>query len=141
MKLEPIIQSKVSRKIKYQYSILTQVEFRKTVNDDLTCERAKATQMCRTVFWTLWEKARVGWFERIALKHIYYRMWNRSPVQVWCIIQDAQGWWTGMTQRDGMGREVGREFKIGNTCTPWLIHVNVWQKPPQYCKVITLQLK
>jgi len=24
---------------------------------------------------------------------------------------------------------------------PWLIHMNVWQKPPQYCKVISLQLK
>ena len=24
---------------------------------------------------------------------------------------------------------------------PWLTHVNVWQKPPQYCKVISLQLK
>ena len=24
---------------------------------------------------------------------------------------------------------------------PWLIHVNVWQKPPQYCKVISLQFK
>ena len=24
---------------------------------------------------------------------------------------------------------------------PWLVHVNVWQTPPQYCKVITLQLK
>ena len=24
---------------------------------------------------------------------------------------------------------------------PWLIHVNVWQKPLQYCKVISLQLK
>jgi len=24
---------------------------------------------------------------------------------------------------------------------PWLIHVNVWQKPPQYCNVISLQLK
>ena len=24
---------------------------------------------------------------------------------------------------------------------PWLIHVNVWQIPPQYCKVISLQLK
>ena len=24
---------------------------------------------------------------------------------------------------------------------PWWIHVNVWQKPPQYCKVISLQLK
>ena len=24
--------------------------------------------------------------------------------------------------------------------TPWLIHVNVWQNPQQYCKVISLQL-
>ena len=24
---------------------------------------------------------------------------------------------------------------------PWLIHVDVWQKTPQYCKEITLQLK
>lgn len=24
---------------------------------------------------------------------------------------------------------------------PWLMHVNVWQKSPQYCKVISLQLK
>ena len=29
------------------------------------------------------------------------------PVQVRCRIQGAQGWCTGMTQRDGMGREVG----------------------------------
>ena len=29
----------------------------------------------------------------------------------------------------------------GNACvTPWLICVNVWQKSPQYCKVISLQL-
>ena len=28
-----------------------------------------------------------------------------------------------------------------HTCVnPWLIHVNVWQKPLQYCKVISLQL-
>ena len=26
--------------------------------------------MYRTVFWTLWEKARVGWSERIALKRV-----------------------------------------------------------------------
>ena len=24
---------------------------------------------------------------------------------------------------------------------PWLIHVTIWQKPPQYHKVISLQLK
>ena len=32
--------------------------------------------------------------------------------------QGAQGWCTGMTQRDGMGREVGGGFRMGNTCTP-----------------------
>ena len=29
----------------------------------------------------------------------------------------------------------------GTHVNPWLIHVNVWQKPLQYCKVISLQLK
>ena len=66
----------------------------------------------------LWEKARVGWFERIALKHVYYHMWNRLPVQVWCMRQGTQGWCTGMTLRDGMGREEGEGFRMGNTCTP-----------------------
>ena len=28
----------------------------------------------------------------------------------------------------------------GIIINPWLIHVNVWQKPLQYCKVISLQL-
>ena len=28
----------------------------------------------------------------------------------------------------------------GKHANPWLIHVNVWQKPLQYCKVISLQL-
>ena len=29
-------------------------------NDDPVCETAKETQMYRTVFWTLWERERVG---------------------------------------------------------------------------------
>ena len=28
------------------------------------------------------------------------------------------GWCSGKTQRDGIGREVGRGFTIGNMCTP-----------------------
>ena len=44
--------------------------------------------------------------------------YKKSPVQVRCRIQDAWGWCTGMTQRDGMGREVGGGFRMGNTCTP-----------------------
>ena len=59
--------------------------------DNPICEIAKETQMYRTVFWTLWEKARVGWFERIALKHVKYHVWNELPVQVRCTILDAWG--------------------------------------------------
>ena len=32
--------------------------------------------------------------------------------------QGTPGWGTGMTLRDGMGREVGGAFRMGNTCTP-----------------------
>jgi len=53
--------------------------------------------------------------------------------------QGAQGWCTGITLRDGMEREVGGRFRMGNTCIP--MADSVWQKPPQYCKVISLQLK
>ena len=39
------------------------------------------------------------------------------------------------------GEEGGREVQDRLTCVYlWLIHVNVWQKLPQYCKVISLQL-
>ena len=42
----------------------------------------------------------------------------------------------------GMGwggrREGGSRW--GTHADPWLIHVNVWQKPLQYCKVFRLQL-
>ena len=42
---------------------------------------------------------------------------NRSPVQVPWMRQGAQGWSTGMTLRDEMGREEGVGFRMGNTCT------------------------
>ena len=41
-----------------------------------------------------------------------------------------------------MEREVGGRFKRdGTDVYLWLIHVDVWQKSSQYCKVIILQLK
>ena len=55
--------------------------------------------------------------------------------------QGTQGWCIGMTLRDGMGREVDGEFMMGTHVHMWLIHVNIWQKPLQYCKVINLQLE
>ena len=46
---------------------------------------------------------------------------------------NPEGW-------DGEGRGRGVQDQGAHIYT-WLIHVNVWQKSPQYCKVISLQLK
>ena len=43
------------------------------------------------------------------------------------MILDARGWCTGMTQRDGIGREVGGGSGLGTRVHPWQIHVDVWQ--------------
>ena len=41
-----------------------------------------------------------------------------------------------------MGRKMGRRFKKeGIYVYLWLIHVDVWHKPTQFCKAIILQLK
>ena len=40
----------------------------------------------------------------------------------------------------GWGGRRKRGSGWGTHVNPWLIHVNVWQKPLQYCKVISLQL-
>jgi len=43
--------------------------------------------------------------------------------------------------RGGIGWEVGGRFKREETLVYlWLIHGDVWQKPTQYCKAISLQL-
>ena len=57
----------------------------------------------------------------------------------WIYETVAQGSCTGKTQRDGMEREAGEGMGWGTHVNPWLIHVNVWQKSLQYCKVISLQ--
>ena len=54
-------------------------------------------------------------------------MRNELQVQVRCMIQDARGWCTGMTQRDGLGKEVGGDSGWETRVHPWRIHVDVWQ--------------
>ena len=109
-------------------------------NNNPICKTEKETQMYRTDFWTLWEKARVGCFKRTASKHVYHLGWNRSPAQAGCMRQvlgpGALGRPRGIRWR---GRWEGGSG-WGTHVNPWLIHVNVWQNPLQYCKVISLQL-
>ena len=66
----------------------------------------------------------------------------------WMHETSAWAWCTGKTQRDGVEREVGGGIRMGNTCKSMADSCQcmaktdniVWQKPLQYCKVISLQL-
>ena len=69
----------------------------------------------------------------MALKHANYHMWNESPVQVQCMIQDAGAGVLGWSR--GMGREMGGGFRMGHTCTPMADSSQCMAKPIQYCKV------
>ena len=54
--------------------------------------------------------------------------------------QGAQGWCTGTTLRDGMGREV-EGVQDGDTCIAVADSCQCMAKPIQYCNIISLQLK
>ena len=44
--------------------------------------------------------------------------------------------------KSGMGWEARRRFNRKGTCVHlWMIHVDEWQKPTQYCKAIIPQIK
>ena len=43
----------------------------------------------------------------------------------------------GLVQWDGMGREEGGGFRMGNTCIPMADSFQYMAKPIQYCKVKT----
>ena len=116
------------------------MEFKKEVMITLYAKQKKETQMYRADFRTLWEKARVGCSERIALKQVYYQGWNRSPSQVGCMRQVLKAGALGRPRGMGWGRRWEGGSGWGTHVNPWLIHVNVWQKSLQYCKVISLQL-
>ena len=50
-------------------------------------------------------------------------------------ILDAWGWCTGTTQREGMGRDEGGGFRMGNTGIPVMDSFRYLAKLTQHCKV------
>ena len=87
--------------------------------------RKKKTQIYRTVFWTLWEKARVGWFKRTALKHVYYLGQNRSPAQAGCMRQALGPGALGKPRGSGWRERWEGGSGWGTHVNPWLFHFNI----------------
>ena len=63
-----------------------------------------------------------------------------QPVQVGCMRQVLRPGALGRPRGMGWGGRWEGGSGWGTHVNTWLIHVNVWQKPPRYCKVISLQL-
>ena len=77
-------------------------------------------------FWTLWEKARVGYFKRTAcilpiVKQITSPGWMHET--------SAWAWCTGKTQRNQVEREVGGGIGMGNTCNSMADSCQCMTKP------------
>ena len=124
----------------YFYFIFLIYGILKDGNNNPIRKTEKETQMYRTDFGTLWEKVRVGCLERPESKHVYYQAWNRSPAQLGCMRQVLGAGALGRPRGMGWGGKWEGGSGWGIHVNPWLIHVSVWQKPLQYCKVISLQL-
>ena len=73
--------------------------------------------MYRIDFWTLGEgEGGMIWENGIETCIISYMKRITSPGSMHDT--DAWGWCTGMTQRDGTGREEEGGFRMGNMCIP-----------------------
>ena len=103
------------------------------------CAKQKKRHTYRTDFWTLGE-SEGGMFRENSIETSILSKVKQITSPSWMPETSAQGWCTGKTQRDGMGREAEGGSGWGSHVNPWLIQVNLWQKPLQCYKVISLQL-
>ena len=72
--------------------------------------------MYRTDFWTSVGEGKGGMFQENSIKRCIISRVKQITSPGWMHETIVQGWCTGKTQRDGMGREAGGGIGMGNTC-------------------------
>jgi len=80
------------------------------------------------------------WENSIETCILPYVKWMTSPSLMHVAGHTKLVHWDNPERWDGEGGGSGVRDR-GTHVHSWLTHVNLWQKPPQYCKVISLQLK
>ena len=92
----------------------------------LYAKQKKRHRCTEQTFWTLWEKARVGYFERTAcILSIVKQITSPSGMHE----TSARAWCTGKTQRNRVEREVGGGIGMGNTCNSMADSCQCMTKP------------
>ena len=138
MKLEPIIQSEVSQKEKHQYNINAYIwnlerwwPYMQYSKRDTDVNNRLLDSVGEGKVGMIWDNSIETWI-------IICEIDGQSRFHAWdrVLRAGALGWPWGM----GWGGRWEGGSGLGTHVHPWLIHVNVWQIPPQYCKVINLQL-
>ena len=95
----------------------------------------------RNLKWWKSKKQRVEWWLPLSMggwmrRNCRLKKHSQSMCETGC---SGLVHWEDSERWDGEGG--GGGSRKGTHVHPWLIHVNIWQKPLQYCKVISLQLK
>ena len=116
MKLEPIIQGDVSQKDKYQYSILMHMYgIQKDGNDNPVCRTERDTDVQYRLLDSVGE-GEGGMIQENSIETCILSSVKYIASPGWMNETSAQSWCTGRTQMDGMGREEGGVFRMGDTC-------------------------
>ena len=115
------------------------MEFRKMVMITLYAKQKKRHRCTEQTFGLC--RRRWGWDvlrEQYQNMYIIYSEIDHHPrLNAWDKCSGLVRW----EDTEGSGGEAGgRGTGRGIHVNPWLTHVHVWQKPLQYCKVISLQL-
>ena len=91
------------------------MEFRKMVMITLYAKQKKRLRCTEQTF-GLCGGGKGGMFRENSIETCILSRVKQIISPGWMHETSAQGWCTGKTQRDGMGREVGGEIGMGNTC-------------------------
>ena len=140
MNLEPITLSEISQKEKDKYHILMHIYalgLQKDGTDEIICRAAREKDIENRLMDTVGrEEGKCGMYGESNMET--YVTICKIDSQ-WELLHDLENtnWGSVNTQRDGTERELGGRFKEEGTYVYlWLIHVDVWHKPTQSCKVI-----
>ena len=128
----------------FNYHILRhRYEIQKDGTDEPICSAPVETKTWRTDRWTQpeWEEGEGGRYGESNTQT--YLPYVKQIANGNLLYDSGNSLWGSVTaQRGEMVREEGGTFRWERTWVNlWLIHVDVWQKPMQYCKAIIFQVK